>query len=454
MKMGLRIACMVMLAALLVQGAAIAGEDTLRMRAEQAVSRALAAMASRQWSGGWGAAYSQSGNVMWGEYKAISTQWITIQPPATPSVAGVFLRAAQITRDETFAHHARLARLALERIQTAEGGFPQEGPVNQQRTAKGTFDDDTTTAAVRFLVDWWRYTGADEDRKLVERAGEFILISQYASGGWPQAHPPNPKAYERHITFNDGNMVNIIRTSLLLHGVLGDARYLEAARRAGECIIRLQGGPGEAIWAQQYDPETLEPAWARKFEPPGYSSAESVDVCDVLIDLYLYTGEERFLQPLPKAFDWYDTHVLPNGKRARLYEPGTQLPVYGRRDKAEPVYDFADACSGYSWQADWYPRAAKAAYERIAVAGRDACREERQKNRPEKSAEELTPAVEAICADLSVEGWWLADPNDSERTDYAEAGIVTPEPVIRCGTFVRNAGVLLDYLEAVRSAGQ
>lgn len=435
------------LAAWLTQAVAWADDGSQAVRAEQTLRRALAAMASRQWSGGWGAAYSQSGSVMWGEHKPIPTHWITVQPYATPSVASTFLRAAHLTGDETFAQHARLARLAMERIQTDEGGFPHEGPLHEAKLQKGTFDDDTTTNAVRFLLDWWHFTGAADDRKIVERAGEFILVSQYEIGGWPQAYPPNPKAYERHITFNDGNMVNIIRTLMTLHEALGDARYLEAARKAGECILRLQGKQGEAIWAQQYDPDTLEPAWARKFEPPGYSSGESVGVCDVLIELFLVTGEQRFLEPLPKAFAWFDAHVLPNGKRARLYEPGTQRPVYGRRDKAEPVYDFEQACTGYGWQAEWYPHGAKAAYERIAEIGRDAYLGEQNKEAAEGREEDLVAKVESVCAALSPEGWWLADPNESERADYAEAGVLEIEPVIRCGTFVKYAGVLLDYLE-------
>lgn len=439
--------CVLMLGVVLTPCAVQANDDALAARTEQCLRRALAAMASRQWSGGWGAAYSLSGNLMWGEYKPVPTHWITVQPPATPSVASVFLRAARITGDETFAQHARLARFALERIQTPEGGFPHEGPLFEGKVKKGTFDDDVTTSAIRFLLDWWHYTGTEDDRKLVERAGGFILASQHEIGGWPQAYPPNPKAYDRHITFNDGNMVNIVRTLLRLHESLGDARYLEAAHKAGACILRLQGGPGEAIWAQQYDPDTLEPAWARKFEPPGYSSAESIGVCDILIELFLVTGEQRFLEPLPKAFDWYDTHVLPNGKRARLYEPGTQRPVYGRRDKAEPVYDFAQACSGYGWQAEWYPHAAKAAYERIAVIGRDAYRDEQQQESRKQRAENLPATVEAVCAALSPEGWWLAEPGETERADYAEAGISEPEPVIRCGTFVKNATILLDYLQ-------
>ena len=38
---------------------------------------------------------------------------------------------------------------------------------------------------------------------------DHVLRAQYPTGGWPQSFPPD-KGYHRHITFNDGAMVNIL----------------------------------------------------------------------------------------------------------------------------------------------------------------------------------------------------------------------------------------------------
>lgn len=420
--------------------------------AESALRQALDAVSKLQTYGGWGRAYTNDGQLMWGEYRVIPSTWITVQPPATPEVACTFLRAAQILHEDKYRECARRAKDALLKLQTPDGGFPHEGDPALKNHPTATFDDDTTTAALRFLIEWWQYTKSQEDLDAVKRVGDFILKAQYPdSGGWPQAYPPPKDHYARCITFNDNNINRILDALLRLHALTKDPRYLEAAKKGGECILRLQGGPGEEIWAQQYDPVTLKPAWARKFEPPGYSPAESIGACDALIDLYAATGEDRFIQSLPKAFDWYDAHRLPNGKFARLYEPGTQRPVYGRRDKAKPVYDFANACSGYSWQGEWYPHAAKKAMETIQTLGREGWLKE--KNTPQKphGPQSMESIVLKCCETLSEDGYWFSHPGSIEKEDLQRKKLPETIPLIEMGRFNENAGLLLDYLEAVKN---
>ncbi|HEX73211.1 MAG TPA: hypothetical protein ENN65_07845 [Candidatus Hydrogenedentes bacterium] len=447
----MRIVGMISLLCILFSGGASAAEASFEQQAEEALRRALTAMATRQTHGGWGRAYTLDGSIMWGEHRPIPKHAITIQPPATPTVAGVYLRAAQVLGDDAFAANARAARNALLAMQTPEGGFPHEGNPAGPTPKMGTFDDDTTTGALNFLIDWWQYTGKAEDWKAVERVGEFLLLSQYSdSGGWPQAYPPPSGGYAKCITFNDNAMTNVIKALLRLHAITGGERYLAAAKKGGDCIIRLQGGPGEEIWAQQYDPETLAPAWARNFEPPGYSTAESIGVCNILIDLYLATGEDRYLEPLPKAFGWYEACRLPNGKWARLYEPGTQRPVYGRRDKPEPVYEFENACSGYGWQGNWYPHDAKRAYDRIREIGRTAYLQERNTPKQKGDPKALEERVRAVCQALGDNGWWVSAPTEGELEEYRKASVPEDMPMVHMNVFNRNAHSLMDYLEAMR----
>ena len=146
-------------------------------------------------------------------------------------------------------------------------------------------------------------------------------------------------------------------------------------------------------------------------------------VCEVLIDLALATNDTSYLEPLAKAFEWYDTHRLPNGKYARLYEPGTQRPVYGRRDKAVKVYDFAEACTGYGWQGDWYPKAAKAAYEAIQRDGLDAYRKQRATPAPAPSVDALESRAAAALQDLTESGEWLDAPSGREPDDLKAEGL-------------------------------
>lgn len=429
------------------------GAEALPGQAETTLRRALAAMATRQWSGGWGMAWSLHGKVVWGEWRPKAHDWVCVQPPATPSIAEVYLRAGQLLDEPIFLQHARMARNALAAIRTPDGGLPHEWRITGPRPFEATFDDGVTTGALAFLVKWWQHTEDGEDLALAHSVGDFILKAQYESGGWPQRYPPPSGGYGSHITFNDGVMANVIRALLSLHEATGEARYFEAARKGGECIIALQGGPGEEIWAQQYDAETLEPAWARNFEPPGYTPAESAGALGALLELYLATGEDRFLDPLPKAFHWYETHRLENGRYARLYEPGTQRPVYGRRDKAEKVYDAEQACTGYAWQGNWYPHHEKALHEKILAQGRDAVLAEMRAPKAGPDPAALAESVAGLCDTLTDGGWWVRAPGAGELAEYAEAGVPEAEPVVRAGDFVRNANLLLDYLEAIGRAG-
>jgi len=447
-----RIISVVLGSVLWVNGLAVAEALPLAKRAELGVRQALAAMATRQWSGGWSNGWNVDGRVCFGEYNPIPQLGLTVQPPATPAIASSYLRAATILDDAGYLHHARLAKDALLAVQIEEGGFPHEGVPTGRRARAGTFDDDTTTGALRFLLAYAQATDEKNAWEAVHSVGEFILAAQYDNcGGWPQVYPIRPNAYSRHITFNDHVMSNVIQACLLLHEVLEDERFLAAAKRGGDCIIQLQGGPGEAIWAQQHDAETLAPAPARAFEPAAYTAGESRAVVEVLIDLYLYTGEEKYLEPLPKAFAWYDERQLDNGLWARFYEPGTFRPIYGDRDGK--VYYSVEEISeerqrGYSWEGNYYPTAAKRDYDFIQEHGREAL-QARRENRSAPDAESLAPNVESILAQLSPAGWWIEEATGRNRDILAEREI--PEEawgLVWSRTFARNVNVLLDFLEA------
>ena len=418
------------------------------VEAERTLRRALDAMATHMRSGGWADQWSLGGEVVWGQKGVIPKSWITVQPAATPATAKVYVEAARVLADERYLTHARAARDALLALQTPEGGFPKEGDPAGGPHNTASFDDDVTTGALEFLMALWRHTEDAKDRQAVERVGAFIIRAQYRdSGGWPQRFPPPESHYGAHITFNDDVMANVIRVLLDLNEFTGDSKYLAAAVRGGECIIRLQGGTGQEIWAQQYDARTLEPASGRSFEPAGYSPNESKEICDSLIELYLATGQARFLEPLPRAFKWYDTHRLPDGNWARLYEPGTQRPVYGRPGDGGKTYELAKARPGYSWQGRWYyPYDAQRAYRRIKDVGRDAVLIERAKarNRPLRGADQR---VQRLCAGLSTSGFWLSPPDREQAGLLRQAGVPKAErKIIRTDVFCENARILLEFL--------
>jgi hypothetical protein len=82
----------------------------LVVRVETSVRHALDAIASKQANGGWGTAWTKDGRHMWGEYRIIPPGWITVQPPATPMIARVFLHAGTVLNDQEYIRRACMAR--------------------------------------------------------------------------------------------------------------------------------------------------------------------------------------------------------------------------------------------------------------------------------------------------------------------------------------------------------
>ena len=88
-------------------------------------------------------------------------------------------------------------------------------------------------------------------------------------------------------------IADVIDVMLEAHRIYGDRRFLNAALRGGDFMIRAQMPEPQPAWAQQYNHD-MEPAWARRFEPPSVTGGESFGVMRALMDLYIETGEERF----------------------------------------------------------------------------------------------------------------------------------------------------------------
>ena len=92
----------------------------------------------------------------------------------------------------------------------------------------------------------------------------------------------------------------------------------------------------------------------------------------------------------------------------------------------------------------------KAAYERIQAIGREAYIEERAERRASKPAtaafaERAARAIES----LNDEGLWTSAPTDEEQGFLRAKGLDENPTLIRSRDFCQNAGVLLDYHDAL-----
>lgn len=254
-----------------------------------------------------------------------------------------------------------------------------------------TFDNGTTYTHIYYLAQVYTQTKIEKYKDACLKGIDFILEAQYSNGGWPQYFPLE-KGYSRHITFNDGAYMGVM--NLLGKIVNNDANFafvdaktknkVSAAYENGiDCILKTQISDHGKLtaWCQQHDEITLLPTWARKFEPPSVSNAESVDI--VLFLMKIENPSEQIIRAVQGAVKWfsdskiYNTRVetfqapefdskykkVTDDRRVvidstappiwtRYYELGTGRPLFCDRDSVY-LYSLAEVSrerrSGYAW---------------------------------------------------------------------------------------------------------
>jgi pectinesterase len=188
----------------------------------------------------------------------------------------------------------------------------------------GTIDNKYTYTEIRFLARAYNLTKRQDVLGSFNRGIDFLLKMQYESGGFPQRYPP-PDNYGQDITFNDDAMTNVMRLLEDIGDGAAEFDFLDADRRAKvkqafargiDCILKTQiTTPADGIltgWAQQYDPDTLQPAKARAYELPAIAAGESASIVELLMRLDHPTPEQ--IKAVHAAAAWFEKSKL-TGKR-------------------------------------------------------------------------------------------------------------------------------------------
>ncbi|MBI5770782.1 MAG: hypothetical protein HZA93_23595 [Verrucomicrobia bacterium] len=473
--------------------AADAASDT-PAAARAALARATDYLRSISAGGGYLWRYSADLKHRAGEEVATPSQ-IWVQPPGTPSVGAVFLRAYEVTKDARYLAAARDAAEALARGQLDSGGWDyvidfdpaQRGKWNYRfdrgTPAAGavqrnisTYDDDNTQSALRFLLAFADAAKAAPDPRdeRIRDARDYglkkLLEAQYPIGAWPQrwdGKPRDPAAYPvqrasfpadyprtqpkdsyfGHYTLNDNTQRDCIQTLIDAHRRTGRAELLAAAKRGANFLVLAQLPEPQPVWAQQYNAAN-QPAWARAFEPPGVTAGESVGAVRLLIDLYLEWGDERLIKGLPAAIAWYRRSQVAPNRWARLYELQTNKPIYGDRD-GKIHYTLEELTeerrTGYSWQGDYGIPATIERAEGILKAGRDKWLVEHPARLASSRERTGRPSrndggVREIIAQLDAQGRWLSQVSGKKLPTNAG-------PFVDVMVFEQRARALCDYLE-------
>ncbi|QDV37965.1 hypothetical protein [Tautonia plasticadhaerens] len=451
-------------------------DDPSRAEAERAL-RAAVGFFHREVSAHGGYVWRYSSDLTDRRGEAVvgpSTAWV--QPPGTPTVGEAMLDAALATGDPDLLDAARDAGEALCRGQMRSGGWaysiafdPAERLDYAYRDnppgAKGskrdrrftTLDDDTTQASVRFLVRLDEALGFENER-IHEAAGyalESILRAQHPNGGWyvwweefpeppsEEDYPVTPASYPEtwkrewpndwlgRYVLNDHLMSDMIDTLLLAYRTYDDPRYLDSAKKAGDFLILSQMPDPQPAWAQQYN-VAMHPEWSRKFEPPAISGYESQTIIETLMRLYRVTGDEKYLEPVPRALDYLRRSQFPDGRIARFFELRTNRPLYFTKDY-RLTYSSDDMPTHYGFIQNSRVDRIAAEYERLRQSGPPSDAE------PSRSPPRLTlglarRAREVIDA-MDDRGAWV---------ERAKNG----SPIIESATFSENVRVLADYVAA------
>ncbi|MEJ2703718.1 MAG: pectate lyase [Sedimentisphaerales bacterium] len=462
---------------------AAANEGGLREQAAQAMRRATRFFRTEvSTEGGYLWQYSEDLTLREGEGEATDSM-VWVQPPGTPSVGMVLLTAYEATGDSYYLDAAKDAAYALVRGQLRSGGWDYRiefDPARRSRYAYrvdpgkdnarnvSTLDDNTTQSAIRLLMQVDRALDFKdpEIHEAVQFALNALLDVQYPNGAWPQrfSAPPDPakfpvkkasypdswsrtfpkQDYRSYYTFNDNGIADTIETMLGAFDVYGDARYRAAAEKAGDFIILAQMPAPQPAWAQQYDAD-MHPAWARKFEPPAVTGGESQGVMRILLTLYRATGKKKFLEPIPRAIEYFRRSQLPDGRLARFYELRTNKPLYFTREDYELTYSDADVPTHYSFKSGFAGVESIARqYERLKnMSPDDLARRRKTEGGRRKSGlpAGLTNRVKSIIARLDERGRWLV-PGQLKTA-------ASPHPtgrIITTRTFINNLRALAAYI--------
>lgn len=435
-----------------------------------------------------------------GEARTDDRQAIWVQPPGTPAVGLAFLDAYDATGEQLYLDAALDAGRALLQGQLLSGGWyyhvtfdpaqrgewmyrsdhPEAGvgPTTEddgegwhawrKRRNKGNqtlLDDNTTATAIRFLAHLDKALDPPDPaiEEAVRYALDSVLSAQYPIGAWSHnydrfpAHRPDldlypvvpasypvdwPRTWPKDFTgcyyLNDNLTPDMIRMLLDVGALYAEPRYLEAAENAGAFLLLAQMPEPQPAWCQQYDAR-MQPVWDRKFEPPAITGEESQGVLETLLLLYRWTGNAKYLAPVPRALEYLEGSVLPDGRLSRFYELGTNRPLYFTREY-EMTYDQGLMPTHYGFLRESRLPAIRAEYERLLATPP----EELLRDEPPALTPELTAEVARILAAQDERGAWV------EMTVMDGHDLEPPSGVIHCATFIANLRTLCDFIRAAR----
>ncbi len=305
--------------------------------------------------------------------KDANVNWEMARPV---TYARIFLAAYHATHSPKYLGYVRTMADFLVAAKQPCGGYSYWTYIrrlgsDETKPRSVTFRDGHDLNAVKILLEVYDITG---DRKYLDSAietADFVLKAQYDCGAWPSSWPPPKGSWLALPMFNDLVTISQTRLLMLMYKYTGDERYLEGVKKAGQFMIDWQLPEPTPGWAQQYNWDKT-PAWGRVFEPPSVCGLASAQVVNLLMDIYLLTGEEKYLGPIPAALAWLERSKTGPHEWARFYEPGTGKPIYAASHERRDIrYDRKVLYKGYAQWGNWGIEEFSARWQRLQKLGRE-----------------------------------------------------------------------------------
>lgn len=181
-----------------------------------------------------------------------------------------------------------------------------------------TFDNGATHSHLTYLAEAYSITNDEKYKEAFLKGLEYIFSAQYKNGGWPQKYP-DTSGYQKHITFNDGAMMGVIKLVYDITNKNPNYLFLSeelvskstiAFEKGVECILNMQivEDGKMSVWCQQHDHITLKPQNARTFEPAAICNMESADL--ILFLMEIDNPNERIKNAIKSAVKWFEESAI------------------------------------------------------------------------------------------------------------------------------------------------
>lgn len=190
----------------------------------------------------------------------------------------------------------------LARMTDSERQYHQ----NNKHLIDSYFGRGITTNETRYLLNMYEATGNANYRDAAMRGFNAILNSQYSNGGWPY-YVTDMSMYRSTISFKDNaipeimNLLRDISNGAFSSISISDRNRAQLAFDNGlNAILNLQiwydsngnylgrnwtTNASMGAWAPNSHHVTMNPRWAREFEPPSIGIWETVRVLDFLMSI-------------------------------------------------------------------------------------------------------------------------------------------------------------------------